>query len=170
MFSWLKRKSDREERVQATLLYQTVEGALDGEDQAHVRIVGSVAALLLCVAYADKEYSGDEEGVLRATLERIQGLDARGVDCILGVLREHTVHIAAREATSYARELLMLTDEDFRLELLDVLVDVAAADGTVSVAETNLLRPVALALGLSAAHYNESQARHRDKLAVLRGS
>ena len=169
MFSWLKRKEEVADRDKAAMLYAAVRASLRDQDDVHVRIVASVGALLLCVAYADLDYAPAEEELLRGTLSRIHGLDAEGVEAILRVLREQSVLIAAAEASSYARELLELCDEDFRVELLDVLVDVAAADGDVSLPEVNMLRGIVKALGLTQAHYNESQARHRDKLAVLRG-
>jgi uncharacterized tellurite resistance protein B-like protein len=169
MFSWLKRGEDRApESQRATLLYGAVREALAGADDVHVRIVGSIAALLLCVAYADASYDDSEEQVLREQLSRIQGLDAAGVEAIARVLREHTALIIGAEGTSYARELLELTDDGFRHELLDVLVDVAAADDEITVAETNMLRSITKALGLSPEDYLAAQARHRDKLAVLK--
>lgn len=171
MFSWLKRLAtgaDAPESERAQVLYGAVRSALSDDDDVHVRIVGSIAALLLCIAYADSNYDETEEAVLRDQLGRIHGLDADGVDAIAKVLRDHCALIIGAEGTSYARELLELTDEPFRLELLDVLVDLAAADDEITVAETNLLRSVTRALGLSQDAYLASQARHRDKLAVLK--
>ncbi len=174
VFSWLKRKPESPESQRGIVLYDAVRKALERDadgrevDEATVRIVGSIAALLLCVAYADLDYAPEEERVLRQTLGGMQGLDAFGVEAIATVLREHTVVITSAEATSYARELLELTAIDLRQQLLDVLVDVAGADGVITVSETNMLRPVARALGLSQQQYNVSQARHRDKLAVLK--
>jgi uncharacterized tellurite resistance protein B-like protein len=168
MFSWFKRKDSGANREQAKLLYAKVAEVLDGRDEVHVRIVSCIAALLVCVAYADMDYSAEEEAVLRQTLARIQGLDARGVNAILTVLREHTVIIASAESSTYAREILELTEIDFRLELLDALVDLAAADDEITVAETNMMRSIAKALGLTQKQYNAAQARHRDKLAVLK--
>ncbi len=168
MFSWFNKKKQPVDPEHARALYEAVRRALGDDDDVHVRIVASVAALFLCVAYADCDYHAEEERVLRQTLGRIRGLDAAGVDAIAEVLREHTVRIAGAEATTYARELLELTDGDFRLELLDGLVDLAAADETITVSETNAMRQIAKALGLSQQAYNAAQARHRDKLAVLK--
>lgn len=169
MFGWLKRRSESApESKRATLLYGAVRESLADDDDVHVRIVGSIAALLLCVAYADSSYHEAEEQVLRRELGRVHGLDAAGVDAIARVLRQHTALIIGAEGTSYARELLELTDEEFRLELLDVLVDVAAADDEITVTETNMLRSITRALGLSTEHYLTAQSRHRDKLAVLK--
>lgn len=168
MFSWLKKDRGSPESTRARELYQAVGDTLADGDDTHIRIVASVAALLLCVAYADSDYAPEEEQLLRDTLGRIQGLDAFGVEAIAKVLRDHTVIIVSAEASSYARELLELTDDDFRLQLLDVLVDLAAADRVITVAETNMLREITRALGLEQGAYNASQARHRDKLAVLK--
>ena len=58
---------------------------------------------------------------------------------------------------------------ELRLEILGVLLDLAASDGTVSLDEVNLLRNTAGALGLSQRDYNDAQAPHRGKLSVLQG-
>jgi uncharacterized tellurite resistance protein B-like protein len=167
MFGWLTKKTGSGDPEQAKALYAAVRQALGDDDDVHVRIVSSIAALLLCVAYADQDYAEEEERVLRGVLSRIHGLDTFGVEAINTVLRAHTVRITGAEASTYARELLDLTDVDFRVELLDALVDLAAADDVITVGETNMLRIITKAFGLEQAHYNRSQARHRDKLAVL---
>jgi uncharacterized tellurite resistance protein B-like protein len=169
MFAWLKlgQGEKRAEAQRARALYDAVRRALADDDDVHVRIVGSIAALLLCVAYADSDYSDEEEQLLRQSLARLRGLDGGGVDAIAAVLRAHTVAITGAESTSYARELLELTDDEFRLELLDVLMELAAADEVITVSETNMMRAITRALGLSQDAYNAAQARHKDKLAVL---
>jgi uncharacterized tellurite resistance protein B-like protein len=105
------------------------------------------------------DYAAEEEAVLQRTLARIQGLNADGVKAILGVLRDNVVIIASAESSTYARELLELTEIDFRLELLDALVELAAADDEITVAETNMMRTIAKGLGLSQQQYNAAQAR-----------
>jgi uncharacterized tellurite resistance protein B-like protein len=169
MFDWLKRRKGGTGASPAeSALGRAVRSAcLDGDEET-ARIVGAVAALMLCVAHADQRFAPEEQELIRATLGRIQGLDPAGVGTILGVLREHRVSIAAREASSYARDLLELCAVDFRRELLDVLVDLAAADEVIELSEANMLRGIARALGLTQDDYNASQARHRAKLGVLK--
>jgi uncharacterized tellurite resistance protein B-like protein len=168
VFSWFKKKSVRADRENAAALYKAVRTALGDDDDVHVRIVASIAALFTCVAYADTNYDEAEENVTRQVLGRVHGLDAAGVNAIAKVLRADTVRITGAEATTYAREILELTEEEFRLELLDALMDVAAADDVITVSETNILREITRALGLSPDAYLAAQARHRDKLAVLK--
>lgn len=168
MFSWLRRSASPNDPQQAAELYGVVRSQLNDSDEESVTIVASVAAVLLCIAYADCDYDSHEEAVVRLTLERVHGIDAAGVSAIMTVLNSHTVRITGAEASTYARELLSLTEEDFRIELLDMLLLVAAADGAITVTETNILRDVTKAMGLSPAHYLEAQSTHRDKLAVLK--
>ncbi|UQA62759.1 TerB family tellurite resistance protein [Polyangium aurulentum] len=149
-------------------LRDAVRARLGGEGEETVRIVAAIAGLLACAAYADKDYSEVEEARVVEELSRVRGLDRAGAAAIGAVLREHIVEITSAEASVYARELCDLCHRDLRLELLDVLVDVAAEDEVISVRETNLLRNATQALGLSQDDYNASQARHRDKLSVLR--
>jgi uncharacterized tellurite resistance protein B-like protein len=59
-----------------------------------------------------------------------------------------------------------LTDREIRLEVLDVLVDIGAADGALSFNETQLLRRLTGALGLEQQDYNAAQTRHRDRLSL----
>ena len=120
------------------------------------------------MAYADREYSGVEEERITKELSRVHGLGQSGIDAIRKVLREQILTIATVEAPIYAREVCELADHAFRLELLDALVDIAAADNEITIAETNVLRVTTTALGLTQSDFNTSQARHRDKLRILK--
>jgi uncharacterized tellurite resistance protein B-like protein len=145
-----------------------VRANMVGTDEETIRIVVALAGLLATVAYADQRYTPEEEQRIRQELERISALTPAGVDAVCAALSKHIVEISTIEAPFYARELLTLADHDLRLQVLDALVDLAAADNEITVAETNVLRLTATALGLTQDDYNACQARHRDKLAVLK--
>jgi len=166
-FEWLNTLGAASPTV-GTRLEEAVTAALPEADDDTRRLVVAVAGLLATVAYADRDYAPVEEARIVQELRRIQGLDENGVAAIRTVLREHIRIIATVEAPIYARELRTLADQDFRREVLDALVDIAAADDEITVAETNVLRTTATALGLSQGDYNTSQARHRDKLRILK--
>ena len=86
------------------------------------------------------------------------------------MLREHIVEISTVQIPRYARALTELADTDLRREILGALVDLAAADSSISVVETNLLRQITKSLGLSQQDYVELQAKHRRHLDALKGS
>jgi len=166
MLRWLAEKITSAAPEKGTILERTVRAQMDDADGA--RIVAAIAGLLGTVAYADRQYAAVEEERIRQELARVHGLTTAGVDAICTVLREHIVDISTVEAPVYARELLALADRELRVEVLDALVDIAAADDEITVAETNVLRLTATALGLTQHDYNTAQSRHREKLKVLR--
>jgi len=145
-----------------------VRAHLAGADDETVRVVAAMAGLLAAVAYADRDYSSAEEAHVRTALGRVHGMTAAGVDAVCDALRRHVVSASAVEVPRCTRELKELGDVELRSEVLDVLVDLAAADGQITTPETNALRQITTALGLSQSDYNASQARHRDRLAVLK--
>ena len=168
LLQWLTEMLGDGTATSGTRLAEVVDSALPQADDETRRLVVAVAGLLATVAYADREYSGVEEERIAQELSRVHELGQSGVDAIRRVLREQILTIATVEAPIYARELRELADQAFRRELLDALVDIAAADDEITVAETNVLRATTTALGLSQSDFNTSQARHRDKLRILR--
>lgn len=153
----------------ADALRRSIAQHLPGADADTVAVVTSMAGLLGAVAYADRDYSAAEEVRVRAELARVQGMPSSGIDAICDVLREHIVEISTVQIPRYCRTLVQLADEDLRREVLSALLDLAAADSSISVAETNLLRQITKSLGLSQNDYVELQARHRQHLDSLKG-
>ncbi len=168
LLQWLTEMLGDAAPTSGTRLAEVVNVALPEADDEARRLVVAVAGLLATVAYADRVYSGAEEERIVQELSRVHGLGQGGVDAIRVVLREQALTIATVEAPTYARELRELADHQFRRELLDALVDIAAADAEITMAETNVLRATTTALGLAQSDFNASQARHRDKLRILK--
>jgi uncharacterized tellurite resistance protein B-like protein len=168
VFDWLTGKKPKAADPHGTRLAAVVSAHMPGADDDTVHIVAAIAGLLAHIAYADHDYAPEEEAHIREGLTGVEGLGPSGVDAICAVLREHIGEIAAVHAPRHARALRDLADRDLRLHVLDLLIDLAAADHKLLVTETNVLRQTATALGLSQDDYNLAQARHTDKLAVLR--
>lgn len=166
--SWLSSARQAPTVEGAEQIAAAVRAHLPGADEETARVVTCMAGLLGTVAYADRDYSAVEEQRVRAELARVQGMPAAGIDAIADALRRHIVEVSTVQVQRYCRSLRELADLELRVELLGVLVDVAAADGEISVAEVNVLRQVTTALGLDQADYNAAQERHRDKLSTLR--
>lgn len=164
---FFRRASSRPERPDERLL-AAVRAHLPSADVSTQRIVAAVAGLLSCVAYADRTYSDAEAAKIRAELSRVHGLTPDAVDALERVLRAELVGLAMAGDQLWCRELVELGDRELRIEVLEVLVELAASDAEFTLAETNLLRRVATALGLAQTDYDALQARHRDKLSVLR--
>jgi uncharacterized tellurite resistance protein B-like protein len=167
-FRWLRNKEQNTERPTASAeLEQLVRASLPNADGQSVALVGAIAGLLANVAYADRAYREEEQLAVDDALRRVHGLEADLVSAIANLLRSRIDELAAEQLHECTRVLVELTERSARLELLDVLMDLAAADLVLSMEETNLLRRIAKLMGLSDRDYLTSQERHRARLSVL---
>jgi uncharacterized tellurite resistance protein B-like protein len=141
---------------------------LPGADDETARVVAALGGLLAAVAYADRNYSSEEESVVKKLLARVHGMTDAGIEAICDAMRRHVVEASTVGIPRFTRELRELGDHELRRDVLEALVDLAAADGRVTMSETNLLRQITTSLGLSQSDYNEAQARHRDRLSILK--
>jgi uncharacterized tellurite resistance protein B-like protein len=165
---WLKPSGRVSAPAGAEELESLVRSALSERDDESVLVVVALAGLLAAAAYADRDYSEREEAHVRAELLRVHGMTPSAVDTVCAALRRHIVQISTVEVPRYCRLLRELGDRELRVEVLEVLVDLAAADGVITTAETNLLRQVTTALGLSQNDYNDAQSKHRERLLALK--
>jgi uncharacterized tellurite resistance protein B-like protein len=168
MFWKRKQSKTVSDSAGAERLEAVVREHLSDADEATARIVVAVAGLLAGVAYADRDFSADEEAQVIEELERIQGLAAGGPRAVCAALRDHVLELSTTQTPRFARTLMELADRDLRREVLRVLIGLAAADGTISLDEVNHLRLLTQSLGLTQDDYNQLQARYRDKLSSLK--
>lgn len=165
---WLSRVREGLDAPGAGDLEGAVRSALPAADRETVLMVVGIAGLLGAVAYADRQYSPEEGKRVRAELGRLNGMSATGADAVANLLESKLVELATIETPRFCRVLRELGDDELRREVLDVLVDLAAEDGVITSAESNMLRRLASSLGLTQDDYNAAQARHKERLAVLR--
>lgn len=151
-------------------LETVVEASLPEADKDTVRIVAAVAGLLGCVCYADREISEREAQMVRNLLQTVDGLGANEADAILSSISRNIITISTTQATRYARTLKELADDDLRLHVLDMMLDVATVDSHLSNEEVIVLRQLTQSLGLGQADYNALQSKHRDLLSTLQAS
>lgn len=147
------------------LLQATVKKKMPGADKESVAIVAAVTGLLAAVAYADRTITDEESAHLKAALGRIHGLPQSGVEAVAEVLHEHALRLSASFVPRFTRVLREELGEEHRAEVLSALLEMAAADGVISLEETTSLRNIAGSLGLTQAHYNGLQEKYRALLS-----
>ncbi len=166
---WLKGIGEaRRQTADASELDRVVRAELREADEETVLVVSAIVGLLGTIAYADRDYSEAENDKVLEELHRVTGLSQEGAASIARVLKQHMVEVATVQAPRYARTLLELADRELRCQVLSVLVGIAAADEQITTAETNSLRQLTTALGLTQTDYNELQSEHRTRLSVLK--
>jgi uncharacterized tellurite resistance protein B-like protein len=149
-------------------LADVVREHMPADDEATRELVAAAAGLLVCVAYADREFSEGEQAHVREVLARVAGLSERGAEAIFAVLQRQGALIAVGNMHVYTRHLREHSELELRREVLEALLDLAASDGAISLTESDLLRRTASSLGLTQDDYLNAQAKHRDRLSVLK--
>ena len=149
-------------------LSAVVREQMPNDDEATRQLIGAVAGLLAVVAYADRAFSEHEQSHVQEVLGRVAGLSERGAQAIFAVLQRQGAIIAVGNMHAYTRHLRDHAELELRREVLEALLDLAASDGAISLTESDLLRRTAAALGLTQDDYLQAQAKHRDRLSVLK--
>lgn len=165
---WIKSTPSIQAPEGAEQLEVAVRHELRQADAETVLVVTAIAGLLGAVAYADREYSSNEEDRIRRELSRVHGMTEAGISAICAVLRKHIVEVSTVQTPRYSRVLRELADRELRVDVLELIVELAAIDGAIANVESNVLRQITTALGLTQDDYNAAQQKHRDLLAVLR--
>jgi uncharacterized tellurite resistance protein B-like protein len=164
---WLKNGLDVPVPQGAEQLEHAVRQELIGADNETVLVVTAIVGLLGAVAYADTEFSPEEQQRVRCELSRVQGMTQAGIDAICAALQHNIVEVATVQLPRYTRTLRELGDIQLRLEVIEMLVALAAADQVIMSSETSVLRQITAALGLTQQDYNTVQTKYRDRLGVL---
>jgi len=76
------------------------------------------------------------------------------------------VRLSTTFVPRFTRTLRETLPEETRTEVLDALLGMAAADGTITFDEVTSLRNITTALALSQTRYNELQSKYRDLLKL----
>ena len=134
---------------------------LPNADELMVRLVTSTVGLLAGVAWADGAYPESEQRMVEGRLQEVDAFSRRETAAMCKVLAEpFAAKVAAHEPTTWTAHLLDITDPWQRRQILDVLVDVAVADGSLSSEEDAYLGATARGFELDDGEYAESLARH----------
>jgi uncharacterized tellurite resistance protein B-like protein len=171
--NWLKNLviGDASETLDgAGELERALRAELPAADDETILVIAAMVGLLGAVAYADGDFSLAEQQHVRAELGRINGMSPSGAEAASSVLKRHVREIAAVHTPRYCRVLRELADRELRVQVLEMLFALAAADENVTNAETNSMRQIATSLGLTQSDYNSIQAKYKHHLAVLRGN
>jgi len=164
MAFWNRTEPDPANADVSDQLLATVAAQLHEADPITVQIVAAISGLLACVAFSDRTLHEAERAHLRKVLGHVHAMTEHGPDAICTLLERHLTELTVINPQAYTRSLREHGDRQLRLEVLDVLVELGAADGELSFAETQLLRRLTGALGLEQDDYNAAQARQRARL------
>lgn len=150
---------------------QSVARITEAIDQLPVetaRYVAAFAYVLGRVAQADQHVSEAETQQMRTIVRRLAHLPDDQAVLVVEIAQNQTRFFGSTEDFLVTREFTRISDREQRLELLDCLFAVSAADDSISNVEEASIRQIADELGFNHAEYVAARSAWNHKRDVLR--
>jgi uncharacterized tellurite resistance protein B-like protein len=141
---------------------------LESLEPERARFLAAFAYLLARVAHADLRVGADELAEMERTLVRVADLPEREAKLAVQIAVHQAVAIGGTGDYIVTREFRKMSDRNERLRLIRCVLAVAAADDTITSAETREISAIGEELGLTRPEINALRLEHRDKLAELK--
>jgi uncharacterized tellurite resistance protein B-like protein len=165
LFKWLGLRSEPE---QPQNRLHGIEAILTPFGPDRARYLACFAYILTRPARADHEVSDAEARLMAGIMTERTGVTGPQAAAIVAVAREAATHSGGTDDYLVTREFERVATRDEKLELLDCLFAVSAADQSILTVEDNEVRRVASELKLEHADYIAVRAKHIAYLRVLR--
>jgi uncharacterized tellurite resistance protein B-like protein len=158
-----------EQRAPETATVRKIVNELDGLPPERARFVAVFAYILSRVAQADLSISDEETETMERIVEKIGGLPAEQSIIVVQMAKTQNLLFGGTENFSVTQEFNRIADKDQKLQLLECLFAVSAADDEITSAEDQTIRQIADELLLEHADFIAVRSGFRDHLSVLRG-
>ncbi|WP_437631407.1 TerB family tellurite resistance protein [Sorangium sp. So ce854] len=129
-------------------LLKELRAALPDDEAVVLRYIATVIVLLGKVACVDGRFSSKEDALLRELLTHVDGLAPSGVDAVFNALQGKLPALQEGEVDRCYRELKALCNARERVEVVRLLIRLAAADGAPTPAERAEITSIAEELGV----------------------
>ena len=154
-----KRAGDEPETV------RRIAAQLDALPAEQARYLASFSYVLARIAHADLEIDASEIAEMERIVRRIAQLSESEAALVVQIAKSQATHLGGTDNYVVTRQFRKSSTPQQRAELLGCLYAVAAADGTISGAESTEILQIGEELGFTRPEINSLRARYRDKLA-----
>ena len=144
---------------------------LEALEPPRARFLAAFAYILSRVACADSHVSHNETATMREIVQKLGHLPKRQTALVVEIADSQARLFGGTEDYLVTREFRQVATDKQRLELLDCLFAVAAADGAISTIEESRTGQIAKELGFTQPEYASAlkmHAEHRVVLGLLR--
>jgi uncharacterized tellurite resistance protein B-like protein len=160
---------DRGEAGGETDTIRRIAARLERLPAERARFLAAFSFVLARVAHADLHISETESAAMEAAVAEVAGLPAEETALAVEIAKGQARLLGGTENYVVTREFRRLSDRDERARLVGCLYAVAAADGTISRAESSEIARIAEELGFLPEEAVALRAPWRDKLSELQG-
>ena len=138
---------------------------LERLDPREAKYLAGFAYVLARVANADLEIDASEVAEMERIVSNIAHLSESEAALVVQIARSQTQLLGGTENYLVTREFRKVASAEQRGELLQCIYAVAAADGTITGAESGEILSIADELGFTRAEANTLRSAYRDKLS-----
>jgi uncharacterized tellurite resistance protein B-like protein len=163
----LGEESERDARGD-TETVRRIAAQLERLPAEKARYLAGFAYVLARVANADLDIDDSEVAEMERIVKEIAGLSAAEAALVVQIAKSQAQHLGGTENYVVTREFREMTNREQRAELLQCVYAVAAADGTISSAETHEIQRIGEELGFTRPEANALRSQYREKLSELR--
>ena len=148
-------------------LFNELEQHAMGLSDDEVKLITGLSGLLGKLAYSDRNISDDELAVAKKVLTAKTSISPELFDKVLQIVKQHTLELVGLEDHLYLKLLNEISSKDEKLEILESLFALAAADSKICSAEERDLSVISKGLRLAHEEYIVIKRRYSDSLASL---
>lgn len=149
-------------------VHDRIHAELPRLGEERVEYLAAFAGLLARAAFGDLTISPAEEQAMETCLREKAGLDQKDAELVAHIAQNAAEALGGVEDYLLTRACNERATPEEKEVLLSCMYTVAAADGTVSIAEDAEIKQIGSALMIPHARVMDVRATHRDQLEILR--
>ena len=139
--------------------------AMDGD---RARYLAAFAYVLGRIAHADSHFSVEETDKMQEIVQKLGHLTEAQALLVVGIAKTQVRLFGATENFLVVRRLREMATPEQRVELLDCVFAVSAADDSISAAEEGQAGQIAKELGLSREEFIAARVRYQEHFESLK--
>ena len=167
LLSFLGIGSGASRELGDTATVRRIAAELERLEPEAARYLAAFAYVLARVAHADRRIDAAETAEMQRNVQALGKLSPAEAALAVEIAKSQARLLGGTENYVVTREFRKLATPEQRLALLECLFAVAAADESISTAESAEISAIAEELGFTRPEVNAIRARYRDKLAEL---
>ncbi len=144
-----------------------IAGELDALEPDRARFLAAFAYVLSRVAHADSEVCVHETEAMKEIVQKLGHVPEAQALLVVEIAKNQARLFGGTENYLVTREFREIATPEQRLELLDCIFGVAAADGSISTIEESQAGQIAKELGFTQPEYAAALGVHGEHRAVL---
>jgi uncharacterized tellurite resistance protein B-like protein len=163
-----ERGAGRPDADAETATVRRIAAELERLDPATAKYLAAFAYVLARLAHADLTIDASETAEMERCVHDVAELEEAQAALVVQIAQSQARLLGGTENYVVTREFRKIATAEQRGRLLQCLYAVAAADGTISTAESREIANIGEEIGFTRAEINSLRGAYRDKLAELR--